>query len=51
MEGSAPFLRKETSEFEGEGIVDSTKDSANLRRLVYWSLGEREDSTFGESQK
>ena len=29
-----PFLRKESGEFEGEGIVDSAK----LRRLVNLSL-------------
>ena len=36
--GVQPFLRKESGEFEGEGIVDSAKDSTNLRRLVDLSL-------------
>ena len=34
MEGSAPFLRKESSEIGGKGIADSTVDSAKLRCLV-----------------
>ena len=34
VEGSAPFLRKKTSEIEGEGIVDSAKDSTKLPFLV-----------------
>ena len=32
--GVQPFLRKESGEFGGEGIVDSAKDSAKLRCLV-----------------
>ena len=39
--GVQPFLRKESSEIEGKGIVDSVvdfaKDSANLPFLVDWS--------------
>ena len=35
--GVQPFLRKESSEFKGKGIVDSAKDSTNLPFLVDWS--------------
>ena len=35
--GVQPFLRKESSEFKGEGIADSAKDSAKLPFWVDWS--------------
>ena len=35
-ERGAALLRKESSEFEGEGSVDSAVDSAKLPFLVNW---------------